>query len=242
MTSQNGGNGFTFPLAALLPALAVLALRKFPAATKPAVAILALVATVNVVSTATIWAPASHTRMVSLPGFSESLPMTKGIPKAVFAIRAQIPGPETIFDAGDARWPQTDTRVADVLAGLYDPSGKPPVVAYASRNRALNTNTVQLASVVKYHQGLPLIQMEAEPTDSVATYTDQLTDPELGIATVLLTMSATTDDFPPVVTQSYAETAAKRLGFRRIRKLALPNGHSLFFWKKIVPAEPTPAR
>ena len=59
MSSKNGGDGFTFPLAALLPALAVLALRRFPAAFKPAVAALVLVATVNLVSTSTIWAPAS---------------------------------------------------------------------------------------------------------------------------------------------------------------------------------------
>ena len=154
------------------------------------------------------------------------------MPKAVFAIRSQVAGPETIFDAGDARWPETDARVAEVLAGLYGPNGEPPVVAYASRNRVLNTNTVQLASVVKYHQGLPLIQMEAEPNDSVATYTDQLTDPELGIATALVTVSSTTDDFPPVVTQSYAETAAKRLGFHKIRTLGLPDGRSLYFWRK----------
>jgi hypothetical protein len=242
MSSQNGGDGFTFPLTALLPALAVLALRKFPAAFKPAVAVLALVATVNLVSTATIWAPASRTRLVSLPGISESLPLTKGVPKAVFAIRAQIPGPETIFDAGDARWPKTDVKVAKVLAGLYGPNGEPPVVAYASRNRALNTNTVQLATVVKYHQGLPLIQMEAEPNDSVATYVDQLTDPKLGIATALVTVSSSTDDFPPAITQSYAETAARRLGFHRIRTLALPDNRSLYIWRKArVSPAPSPS-
>jgi hypothetical protein len=232
MSSKNGGDGFTFPLAALLPALAILALRFFPSAFKPTVAALGLIAAVNLVSTATIWAPTSQTRMVSLPGFSESLPITKGVPKAVFAIRAQVPGPETIFDRDDARWPETDTEVADILATLLGPNGEAPVIAYASRNRALNSNTVQLASVVKYHQGLPLIQLEAEPNDSVGSYVDQLTDPELGIATVLISMSRNTHDFPPLITQSYAQKAAKRLGFHRIKQLKLPDGRILYVWQK----------
>ncbi len=232
MSSQNGGNGFTFPLAALLPALAIVALRHFPSAFKPTVAALALIAVVNVVSTATIWAPASQTRLVSLPGVGESLPITKGVPKAVFAIRAQVPGPESIFDQQDARWPQADVEVADILTRLSRSSEETPIIAYASRNRALNTNTVQLATVVKYHQGLPLIQLEAEPNDSVKAYIDQMTDPESGIATVLITMSRNTDDFPPVITQSYAETAARRLGFHRIRQLKLPDGRILYVWQK----------
>ncbi len=236
MTSQNGGDGFTLPLAALLPVLAVLALQKFPSVIRPAIAVLAVVGAVNLVSTSTIWAVISHTRSVSVPGFSESFPITKGVPKAVFAIRAQISGPETVFDAGDAQWPRANVAVADLLAGLYGQNEEAPVVAFASRNRALNTNTVQLASVVKYHRGVPLIQLEAEPSDSVATYTEQLAeDPKLGAASVLITMNRNTDDFPPVVTQSYAETAAKRLGFRRIRKIKLPDGRYLYVWLKEAP-------
>jgi hypothetical protein len=241
MSSQNGGDGFTFPLAALLPPLAFLALRRFPSAFRPAVAILALVAAVNLVSTSTIWATASHTRLVSVPGFSESFPLTKGVPKAVFAVRAQIPGSETIFDYRDAQWPKADMAVADLLAGLYGPNGEAPVVAFASRNRALNSNTVQLASVVKYHRGLPLIQIEAEPTDSVATYSDQLTDSRLGAASVLITVDPSTDDFPPIVTQSYAETAAKRLGFRKIRKIKLPDDRLLYVWLKGAAPNPAPS-
>jgi hypothetical protein len=232
MSSQNGGNGFTFPLAVLLPPLAIMALRFFPSAFKPAVAILAIIAAVNVVSTATIWAPASHARYVSLPGIGESLPITKGVPKAVFAIRAQLPGPETVFDQQDARWPKADEEVAAMLTKISQSGEETPVIAYASRNRVLNSNTVQLASVVKHHQGLPLIQLEAEPNDSVHSYVDQMTDPESGIATVLITMNRNTDDFPPLITQSYAETAAKKLGFRRTRSLELPDGRLLYVWQK----------
>ena len=94
MSSQNGGDGFTLPLAVLLPPLAVVALRRWPVAVVPAVLALAIITTVNVLSTSTIWAAASRTRSISLPGFAESLPVTKGTPKAVFAIRLQVPGPK----------------------------------------------------------------------------------------------------------------------------------------------------
>jgi hypothetical protein len=245
MSSQNGGDGFTFPLAALLPVLAVLALRQFPPAIKPAIAVLALIALVNTVSTATIWSTASHLRQVSLPGLSESLPVTKGVPKGVFAIRSQLPGPETVFDSQDAQWLEADTRVARLLNGLYGPGEAPPLVAYASRNRSLNPNTVQLATITDYQRAMPLLQMEADPNDSVATYREQLTDPKTGDASVLITMSSTEDDFPPTITQSRAVRAAKQLSFHRIRRLTLPDGRRLYIWRKAsaarIPSSPRSA-
>jgi hypothetical protein len=232
MSSQNGGNGFTLPLAALLPTLAVLILRRFPAALVPAVAATALIAAVNILSTATIWSTASSTRMISVPGFREEFPLTKGMPKAVFALRLQIPGPETTFDDEDVQWLEADREVLELLAGLYGPHGEAPVVGFAARNRALTTNSIQLASVLKYQRGIPFVQLEAEPNDSVSTYTEQLTDPETGIASALVTMSSTAGDFPPIVTQSYAETAARRLGFHRIDTMPLPDGRRLRLWVK----------
>jgi hypothetical protein len=237
MTSQNGGDGFTFPLAVLLPPLAALALRKFPGATKPAVVAVALIAALNLVSTATIWSAASQTRKVSIPGISEELPVIKGVPKAVFAIRGQIRGPETVFDAGDAEWPIASEKVADALSEIHGPAEEAPVIAFASRNRALNTNTVNLASIAKYHRGLPLLQFEADPRDSTSVYTNLLTDPELGEPSVLITMSRNTEDFPPVITQSYAETAAKQLGFRKVHTLRVPDGRSLYIWQKGSPPD-----
>jgi 4-amino-4-deoxy-L-arabinose transferase-like glycosyltransferase len=235
MSSQNGGNGFTLPLAALLPPLAVLALRQWPAIVKPAVAFLALIVAVNVVSTSTIWSTASHTRLVSVPGFVEEFPVTKGMPKAVFAIRAQVSGPETIFDGRDSRWLEADRRVADALAEVQAPNGAPPLIGFASRHRALNTNTVQLASIVKHQRGLPLLQLVAEPTDSVAEYVDQLNDPKLGKASALVTTNRTQDDFPPAITQSYAEKAAKKLRLSKIRTFVLPDGRRLYLWLRTAP-------
>ena len=235
MSSQNGGNGFTFPLAALLPALAVLSLRRFPRALRPVLALLALVVAINVISSTTIWATASHTRQVSLPGFAEPFPVTKGVPKAVFIVRRQVRGPETVFDAHDSRWLVADMRIATALANLVSQDGEVPSIAFASRSRILNTNTVQVASLIKYERALPFGQLLAEPTDSVAGYTEQLTDPDFGLPpTVLVTMSSNARDFEPPVTQSYAVAAARKLGFHKVRTIRLPDGRSLYIWEKAV--------
>jgi len=232
MTSQNGGDGFTFPIAALLPCIAVLAIKAYPRAAVPAAGLVGLIAAVNLVSTATIWSFASHTRLVSVPGFEEPFPVTKGVPKAVFAIRLQVPGPETVFDRRDEGWPRADREVTGLLAGLYGPHGEGPVVAFASRNRAISSNTVQLATVGKYHRGIFFTQLSAEPNDSVRTYRRQLSDPAFGQPTVLMTTSSNAGDFPPLVTQAYAIAAAKQLGFRRIHTLTLPDGRRLAMWRK----------
>ena len=236
MSSQNVGDGFTLPLAVLLPALAVLALRRFPAATVPAVAILATIAVANLISTATIWPAASRERMVSIPGLYEEMPILNGVPIAVARSREQFPGPEATFDDRDREWVQADRRVADLLASFAGPNGEVPVMAFGARNRILNTNTVQLASLLKYQRAYPFAQLLAEPNDTVHNYVRELGDPKFGMPTVLLTMSRNTDDYTPLVTQEKAELAAKRLGFyRQDREVTLPDGRRLRFWVKKAP-------
>ena len=238
MTSQNGGNGFTIPISILLPPLAVVALKCFPKAVTPAVAIAAVVCVLNLVSTATIWAYAAHTRTLSIPGFAEPFPVTKGIPKAVFGFRLQVPGPETVFDASDARWLHAADRALNLINRFYGPEEEAPIVAVASRNRALSSNSIQLSSVLRYHRGIPFVQLLAEPNDSVAHYRQGLQDQSFGEVTVLLTMSSELNDFPPPVTQAHAEAAAKQLGFKKVERMGLPDGRQLYIWQKKNPAQP----
>ncbi|MGN6202293.1 MAG: ArnT family glycosyltransferase [Solirubrobacterales bacterium] len=230
MTSRNGGNGFTLPLTVLVPPLAVIALHKFPRAAAPAVAITLAVALFNVLSTATIWSVASHTRRVAIPGFGESLPVTKGQPKAVFGLRAQVDGPETIFASSDTAWVRSNEQVVEMLQSLYGPHGEPPIVAFASRNRALTSNSVQLASLLEHHRAFPLIQLESEPDNDVSTYVEELSDSPIGTATAMISIVPNTNDFPPLVGQAHAETAARRLGLRIEDRLVLPDGRQLRLW------------
>jgi len=229
-SSQNGGNGFTLPLSVLLPSLAVLSLRFFRVAVAPVVALLGVIAVVNLAATSTIWDSVSKPRSVPVPGFGQ-LPWIGGIPHTVGAIRVQVPGSLSHFDERDRGWTRIDMELADEL-GTLGAGGLPPVVAFGSRNRLISTNSVGLAAVLKAHRGIPFAQLNAEPSDSVATYKHQLSAPEFGQPTVLITMSRNTEDFPPLVTQSRAEEAARQLDFRKVSSYELPDGRQLYVWQK----------
>lgn len=234
MSSRNGGDGFTIPLTVLLPAIGVVALRRFPRATVPAVAIVGVVAIFNVVSTASIWKWAAHGRYTSVPLLAEDLPITKGVPKAVFASRLQFPGSEYMFQRRDGLWLRADRRLSEIIAGLYGPDGEAPVVAFASRNRMLNSNTMQMASVQMYQRGVPLEQLEIEEEDenTVAHYREVLEGSEEAAPTALVTMSDEENDFDIAIEQKKAEAAARQVGFHRFASMNLPDGRTLWVWRK----------
>ncbi|HEX5610210.1 MAG TPA: glycosyltransferase family 39 protein [Solirubrobacterales bacterium] len=231
MSSRNGGNGFTFPLAMLLPPLAVIALRYYRVALAPAAALVAAIAAVNVVAHLDLWKSASEPQRVSLPVFGET-PWVNGIPHAVDAIRVQSPGSEFSFDERDKGWREADEELADLFLSPVGPGNENPFVAFASRNRAISSNSVGMAALLNHRTALPMTQLVAEPTDTVANYEHQLTDPAFGQPTGLVAMSSEAGDFEPLVTQSFAETAARNLGFVKIREFPLPDGRTLRFWVK----------
>jgi Dolichyl-phosphate-mannose-protein mannosyltransferase len=240
MTSQNGGNGFTFPLSVLLPPLAVAALRYLRAAFVPVAVLAIVVAGLNLAATSNLWDGLSRERTVEVPAFGYQ-PWLSGAPRAVGAIRVQVPGPATHFDARDRGWTEADERLAAELKRRIDAGVVSPVVAFASRNRAISSNSVGLASLLYQHDSIPFTQLNAEPADTEGTYTRQLVDPELGPPGLLVTMSRNTDDFPPLVTQGKAEAAARRVGFHRVWTTTLPDGRKLRLWVKTARAPAVPA-
>lgn len=241
MTSQNGGNGFTYPLTVLLPPLAVIALRhlKRPAVAA-VVALTGIVAALNLVANSNVSDGLSRMRFIDLPVLGGQ-PWIGGVPHAIAALRVQIPGPDTHFVERDKGWPLVDERLADLLIQPIGPGGYPPVVAFASRHRLISTNSVGLAALLKYHRGIPFTQLTAEPSDTVGNYARELSDPALPEQTALVTMSSNEGDFPPLVTQPYAEIAARRLGFHRLRTMRLPDGRILRVWLKRDPEAKAPA-
>ncbi len=235
LSSENAGHGFTLPIAVLLPPLAVLALRLHPRAAPPAAAVVVLIAAVNLAAASSIWPGLSRERIVEVPAFGY-LPAISGVPHTLSDVRVQDPdGSSTEFEEKDRGWPDTDWRLARLFLEWTDSEGKIPVVGVASRARALNTNTVQLAGVMSFRTLIPMSQLAPEPDDSVANYRRQLTDPIRGLPTVLLTMNTNAGDFPPTVNQAFAEAAARSTGFRMVRTMPLPNGRTLRIWRKQAP-------
>jgi 4-amino-4-deoxy-L-arabinose transferase-like glycosyltransferase len=232
-TSRNGGFGFTLPIAVLIPALAVVALRLHPAATMPALALLAAIAGLNVVAHLDVSPAATRVREVTLPGLG-TVPYAGGMAPSISTIREQLPGPEGHFDESDREWLQADRAVVERLTGWADRYGVVPMTAFGTHSRILNTNTVQLAAVLKLHVMIPLVQLHAEPDDSTATYRDQLASEELFHPQVLLTMSRVAGDFLPRMTQARVEAAARQLGFERVAAERLPDGRVLRYWRKRV--------
>jgi hypothetical protein len=231
VSSQNAGNGFSLPIAVLLPTLAVLALRLHPRAALPSLAVVALVAGFNFISNLNVWDAVSRPRTASVPGFG-SLPYANAVPRSVSAIREQVPGPETHFVDRDKGWLRADRALVEQLVEWNGPYGELPVTTFASRHRAISSNSAQLASVLRYHVSIPFNQLIAEPHDSVANYVDQLRDPAYGHPSVVITMSTNAGDFAPTVTQPYAEAAARRLGFRIARTMRLPDGRTMRLWRR----------
>jgi 4-amino-4-deoxy-L-arabinose transferase-like glycosyltransferase len=230
-SSRNGGEGFTIPIAVLLPPLSVIALRHLRAAVVvPSLAILALVVGLNVASNTDLSESLAKRRFVSVPAFG-SLPWINGTPQVVRAIREQDPGPSTRFVDRDRGWQEANSRLASYVLHLSEEGAQMPV-AFASRNRALNTSTLLLAGMLDHRTGIWLAQLIAEPNDTVATYYRELSSPEFGTPGILVTMSENADDIAPLVTQSYAETAARHLGFHRVRTMTLPDGRLLRVWIK----------
>lgn len=228
MSSQNGGFGFTFPVAMLLPPLAVVALRLYRAAIVPATVAVVAIAAVNLLANSNISDSISKPRLVEVPAFGE-MPWISGEPASVGNVRQQAPGPRTRFVDSDSDYVAVDTELARVLLSEIAPEGAPRLVAFASRNRVVSTNSVGLAGVVNFRRGIPFTQLLAEP-DSVAHYEEQITGPELGEPTAIVTTSTEEGDFEPLVTQAKVETALKNLDFRLVRQVGMPDGRNLRVW------------
>ncbi|HEX6781951.1 MAG TPA: glycosyltransferase family 39 protein [Solirubrobacterales bacterium] len=228
MSSQNGGNGFTFPVAVLLPTLAVVALTRYRRAVLPVTAAVIAVAAVNLLANSNVSDGISEPRLVEVPAFGE-LPWISGEPHAVGNVRQQAEGPRTRFTSEDAEYVAVDTEMAELLLSEIAPEGVPRLVAFASRNRVVSTNSIGLAGVVNFREGIPFTQLLAEP-DSVAHYERQIVGPELGRPTVVVTTSTEEGDFEPLVTQAKVETALRNLRFSLVRQVEMPDGRRLRVW------------
>lgn len=231
MTSQNGGNGFTYPIAMLLPPLAVATLRYFPAAAIPATVLVVAIAVANLLANSVISEDLSKTRHVAVPIVGE-LPWMDGDAHAPASIRSQVPGPESHFTSEDQGWTEVDSQLADLLLSKIAPEGRPRLSAFASRNRVVSTNSVGLAALLEHRTQIPFTQLLAEPADSVATYERQLTTGVIGEPTLVVTTSTEAGDFEPFVTQRKVETALRRTGFALVRQVPAPDGRSFRVWVK----------
>lgn len=230
-SSRNVGEGFTIPVVALLPPLAVMPLRNRGRRVLVPVLVLVTAATaLNVLSNSNISDSLAKIRSVSVPGFG-TLAWVNGVPHAVSAMRSQLPGPESHFDAADHEWQVAGNELAGYVQQVTLEGGHEPL-AFGSRNQALNTSTLALNGLADFNRPFTLWQLQPEP-DTRASYVRQLKESGAGI---LVTMSSEAGDYVPVVTQSYVEAAARNLGFHVGRTSKLPDGRLMRVWLAPAPA------
>ena len=133
----------------------------------------------------------------------------------------------------DRGWLGTSREVASLVLAEGDHRGVTPVVAFASRDRLFNSNTVQLEAEIGLGRDIPTAQLLAtRPGDTVAAYRAQLTEPQYGDPNALVTVDASPDEYRPQVTQALAEQAATSLGFAPVAGFVLPDGrHGQLWWR-----------
>lgn len=232
-TSRNAGFGFTFPLAVLLPPLAVIALRLHRGATVAVVSLLAAIAVVNVAANSNITEGLSRERSIHVPALG-TIAWIDGVTNTLQSMREEQPGPETRFVGADRAWPRASDQLAHYIV---DDLGTPlatPVTAFAPANALLNTSTVALASLQDYQAiRIPLVGLPDEGND-VAAYTRDLNDPGTGPPAVLITFRSNRggNELQMGPGQAAVEEAARRSGFQLVRTMPLPNGTRLHVWKR----------
>ena len=229
-SSRNAGYGFTVPLVALLVALALLSVRELPALRLPAAVLLGAVAAFNVVSQSGVSSAVAEPRSASVPAIG-SMPATDGRPLAVGYVRVQVPGPATEFTPQDEEWLPFDRRLARFFLDYAGSKDQAPVVAFASRNRLVNTNSVGLAGRLWWGTQIAFTQLDASVDgDRPDAYARYLSDPAHGLPNMLVTADVARGDFAPLVTQARAEAAARSLGFGVVATMTQPDGRGLRVW------------
>jgi hypothetical protein len=227
-SSRNVGLGFTLPVTVLLVPLAVLALRRHSRVLAPAIVVLGALAVINLTSAFTFSDSLSGVWAVDVPGFG-GVPIVDGRPISVQQIRVQVDGPETRFDEKDRGY----VRAADELAETFVPKLHAPVVAFGSRNRVINTNTVMLAGLRNYNVVIPMAQLLSTDGPTAQDFAEHLTNPLYGLPQIVVTTSTSNRDFEPRVSQATVEKAVRSLGMRRIQTIRLPDGRQVRVWTAI---------
>ena len=194
-SSRNIGLGFTLPVSVLLVPLAIAALPRFPRARTPVLAIVAIATAVNLLASFTLSESLSRrsarsaSRVPARPR-SSTARHTRSRKSATrsTAPRPASTRPTRASSTSTASWPK---RFAVRL-------GK-QVVAFGSRNRVVNTNSVMLAGLRQYDEAIPMAQLRSTDGPTAADFAARLGETDFGLPQVVVTASTNARDFEPRV-------------------------------------------
>lgn len=239
-SSRTGGPGYSVPLVPLVAAVGSTALLALPARARVGlVACLAAALLGTAIAKTTETGPFATPRCLSVPGVGcVTVSDGRGTSQQQLAfLGMDATNPARARRGAPGAW----ARLPPTVAGwIHDDAARArvtPVVFFASRDPLLNTNTVGLAWRMRYHEPLPIGQLRPdEGGDTLTNYYQWMDDPRRGQPTFLLATDRSNFEYPPRVTQTRAEQAARLLGFVLVRAFQLPDGRAARVYERETPA------
>jgi len=234
-SSQNKGSGFVAPL---IPAMAVCAawafarLRVRPRQVLTGAAVAVVV--VNLFAASDLDEAVARPRRTRVPILGVVI-VTDG--------RSTLQQYEAALDPAASSVAQPLTRregvswvaaTADMAARIRAQGGQAVLTAFGFRHQLLNINSVQLEQLSTEDTTLPLVQVApVATTDTVGGYAAWLSSGgEAAGACNLLTATGVAHEFPPAVTTTYMEEAARRAGFVVASQWSLPDERVVTLWRR----------
>jgi 4-amino-4-deoxy-L-arabinose transferase-like glycosyltransferase len=228
-STANSGSAFSMPLLPAFVVLVVAIAARLPWRVMRVAAAGALVgvAAFQLLVYAQVVGTLERSRVVELP-LVRSAPTTNAQVPVFGGLGA--PYTQTRFRETDKRWRERIERIAQLSTDHAAANGRLPVVAFATRDRLFNPNTLNLITLLAGRPGIPVAQLTTDEGDTAAAYAQALSDPARGQPNILVTADTERGDFEPQVTQAVAVRAAKQLDFRPFAYVRQSNGERLTLW------------
>ena len=236
-STRNTGTGFEIPLVAPIVLLSVWAMTRIHISwvRRSLCGALVLTSIFNVIAKSGVVGAVSSSRTVNLPVVGQ-VPLVNTVNPAVSYMEAA----GYRFGPSTARWPASlqgwnslNRTMAALLEAIAASRHRVPSVALGATHLLWNPNSVGLASDL--HLGTTLDVGVLDPTQArrpQAAYRAQLSDP--ADPRNLLVVSDASQPFPPLISQAEVRSVARRLGFRPVGIIRLPDGQTAeILWRNV---------
>jgi hypothetical protein len=230
-SSRNEGTAFALPWVPALVVLGVTAAASIPTrAVRVALACILVVVSLAAVLAKSGWfEPMAKTRTVAVPGLGR-VPVTEGrglIQREVGGDGYDITPVTHPLPAMHRRWLPLARDVVAWSLQRAEERGEPLNLTLGLDDRIFGNSRLTLAAQLWFHRYLSVDYLSAfAGGDSIASFHHQLLSPQPENALI-------TGEPPPSgskITRSKVETAARALGFVRVKSFAMPDGRTIWLW------------
>lgn len=225
----------------LIPSLVVLAVAalatiRWAAAKWTILVYLCAIMILNAISQTDTLGLISHTRSVYVPVLGTSPIINGNSSLRTLMESAQEPKGNIVepLPAVDREWMPLSRSEAGYILNFAAAHHEPALVTFASRDPLFNTNTLQLAGELWFHQLLSMGQLISNNGhNSVAAYRTELGGVPPGVLGIMISVDNGPGGYQPPVDQKFAQKAAMSLGYVEVHQFVLPDGRrGRVWWRK----------